>query len=83
MYSTFPDSQYYGRWDGLVPQTPDEVTEHIRMLECVEAGSCKFRLPLFAAWNPTTTATEREAEKATWIWGDLHCRAGHAIRIDD
>ena len=36
-----------------------------------EVDDCKFLLPLFAQWNPATTAEERLADIQTWRWESL------------
>ena|ERR1700726_4423688 len=54
-------------------------TIHVSTLKCV-VETCKSRLPLFAQWNPDTTAEERKSEIAEgWMWERLKCPEGHLI----
>ena len=58
--------------------TRSEDTVLVAILECEDA-SCTSRLPLFAYWNPGTTAEQRSVDSFHWRWENLKCPEGHAV----
>lgn len=70
--------QYNPKDQAWILDARSEDTVLLAMLEC-EDGSCESRLPLFAYWNPDTSAEERSADSLTWRWENLKCPEGHVI----
>jgi hypothetical protein len=75
LHKKFPG---YNPKNQAVPMRPWADVVFAEPLQCV-VETCKSRLPLIAAWKPTTTAAERRANIETWNWENLTCPKGHRI----
>ena len=79
--SLFADSPYYRKsYSAVLGPLLEVDTVQLDSLECVEP-SCREHVPLFAQWNPTSTAEEREADSKTWRADGLLCPQGHEMTL--
>jgi len=70
--------QYNPKNQAWILDTRSEDTVLVAILECGAEG-CESRLPLFAYWNPSTSAEARAADSLMWRLENLKCPEGHVI----
>ena len=65
---------------GRMGHGPDSSDTELLLWPRCGIVTCKAVMPLYALWSPETTAKERRADIATWVWDGLACPEGHPIR---